>query len=258
MKICIFTNPIRDNSEIHNYVESLALQVGFEIDNENPDIVFACGGDGTLLRAVHAFIDKLDKVKFTGVNFGNLGFFYDFEKEEIGTALNNAFLGNMNESSHYLLKGKITDNNGSVNEIYAINEVRIENSIKPLMADVYIDNERFESFLGTGLTVSTSIGSTAYNLTLGGAAVSGDFESLQLTPVQPSTQSKCFKSSLVMSPKRTIKVTGFLNNVLLGYDFVVQEKQSFKQIELTMSDKSFVLLGKSNINCFKKLSKIFN
>lgn len=258
MKICVFTNPTRDNSEIQQYVENLAIQVGFEIDNENPDIVFACGGDGTILRAIHAFFDKLDKVKFTGANFGNLGFFYDFEKEEIGTALNNAFLGNMSESTHCLLKGIITTNEDKKVEIYAVNEIRIENSVKPLIAEVFIDDQRFESFLGTGLTVSSSIGSTAYNLTLGGAAVSADMESLQIRPVQPSTQSRCFKGSLVLSPNRIIKLRGYLNNVLLGYDYVVEEKQSFKEIEMTMCDKRFTLLGKKNNNWFSKLNKLFN
>jgi len=258
MKICVFTNPTRDNSEIQNYVEELAKQVGFEIDNENPDVVFACGGDGTILRAIHAFIDRLDKIKFTGANYGNLGFFYDFEKEEIGTALNNVLLGNMSESEHALLKGIITCNDGNKSEIYAVNEIRIENSIKPLMTEVLVDNQPFESFLGTGLTVSTSIGSTAYNLTLGGSAVTADVESLQLTPVQPSTQSRCFKAPLVMAPNRVIKLRGFLNNVLLGYDYVVEEKQTFKEIEMTMSEKKFKLLSKKNVNCFSKLNKLFN
>ena len=36
--------------------------------------------------------------------------------------------------------------------------------------EIEIDNEKLESFVGDGLLISTSVGSTAYNLSFGGSA----------------------------------------------------------------------------------------
>lgn len=257
MKISIFTNPDREDNGLKEEMSRIASFVGFEIDEEKPDVVFACGGDGTLLRAVQRFIDKLDKVSFCGVNFGHLGFFYDFEKDEIEVALRAILNGEMRSSEHRLIKGKIEENDGTFNEFYAVNEIRIENNLKPLIANVYIDGEVFEYFIGTGLTISSSVGSTAYNLTLNGAAVSCELETLQLTPIQPSTQCKCFKSSLILPVNKTIYLEGLLNNVLLGYDYVVKERMSFKSITICSSDKTFKLLNKGGTNTLSKLKKLY-
>lgn len=258
MKIAIFTNPEKENNELKDSITRVATFVGFEIDEENPDVVFACGGDGTLLRSVHRYIDKLDSVKFCGANFGHLGFFYDYEKDEIEIALKAILNNEMRSSKHKLIKGKIEENDGSITELYAVNEFRIENNLKPLIANVYIDGEPFEYFVGTGLTISSSVGSTAYNLTLGGAAVCCELESLQLTPIQPSTQCKCFKSSLILPVDKTIYLEGLLNNVLLGYDFIVKERLSFKSIAISTCDKEFVLLNKEGTNTLSKLKKLYN
>ena len=260
MKIAVFINFCRDNDspEIREEVEKIALSTGFEIDNENPDIVFACGGDGTLLRAIHTYINKLDKVSFCGVNFGHLGFFYDYEKDEFDTALKEILDGKMRPTKHKLICGEIENVDGVISKVYAVNEIRVENNLKPLIASVYVDEELFENFLGTGLTISSSVGSTAYNLTLGGAAVSCEVETLQITPIQPSTQCKCFKGSVILPAEKKIFIDGLLNNVLLGYDYVVEEKQSFKSITISSSNKEFTLLNRSGTHSLSKLRKLYN
>ena len=44
-------------------------------DKENPDYVFAIGGDGTVLRTFNKYMDKLDTVKFLSIHTGHLGFY---------------------------------------------------------------------------------------------------------------------------------------------------------------------------------------
>lgn len=260
MKISIFINPDKaiENSSIKEEVEKMALNLGFEIDETNPNVVFACGGDGTLLRAVHHYFDQLDKINFCGANFGHLGFFYDYERTEIKDALIAILNSDVRVTKHKLIKGTIENADDTTETIFAINEIRIENNSKPLYTDVIIDGALFEQFLGTGLTISSSIGSTAYNLTLEGAAVSVDLETLQLTPIQPSTLCKCFKSSLILPINKTIYLKGNLNNVLLGYDHVVKERQSFKAISITSSDVTFNLLNRKGTHCLSKLKKLYN
>ncbi|MGD9886799.1 MAG: NAD(+)/NADH kinase, partial [Bacilli bacterium] len=52
-------------------------------DDEHPDVVFSFGGDGTMLAAIHLYLDQLEHIKFVGINTGKLGFFTDFDKEEL-------------------------------------------------------------------------------------------------------------------------------------------------------------------------------
>lgn len=259
MKIAVFTNPTKTDVKIKKDVIKLAMSLGFEIDDNNPEVVFACGGDGTILRAVHAYMNKLDKVKFFGANFGNMGFFYDYEKEEIENALTDLKEGKLFESSYRLIEGKLIKKGKVVEEIIGVNEIRVENNSKPLLCEVYINGSLFEHYVGTGLVVSTSIGSTAYNLTLSGSAVLSDFETLQLTLVQPSKQHQGFKSSLVMNPECeiTFDFSDYWHEFLLGYDFVVKEQCKFEKITINSSQKSFVLLSKSNEPQYK-LGKLFN
>ena len=53
---------------------------------------------------------------------------------------------------------------------------------KTLKLNIEIDNEKLENFVGDGVVISTSFGSTAYNLSLGGAIVYNTFHSLQISP----------------------------------------------------------------------------
>ena len=39
MKISIFTNPEKENNELKDSITRIATFVGFEIDDENPDVV---------------------------------------------------------------------------------------------------------------------------------------------------------------------------------------------------------------------------
>jgi len=259
MKIAIFTNPTKTDVEFKKEVAKIATNLGFSIDDENPDIVFACGGDGTILRAVHTYLNKTENVKFFGANFGNMGFFYDYEKEEVETALTDLKDGNLFASSHRLIEGKVFKKAKLVKSFYSINEIRVENNTKPLLCDVYINNSLFEHVVGTGVGVCSSIGSTAYNLTLSGSAVLSDFETLQLTLVQPSKQHQGFKSSVVMNPETIVKLdfANYWHEVLLGYDFVVEEDSKFDYIEICLSKKTFTLLSKSPDPQYK-LRKLFN
>ena len=260
MKISVFVNPSKkeEKEELKREIEKIALSFNFEIDEENPDVVFACGGDGTMLRGIHTYFKKLDSIKFFGANFGHLGFFYNYEKDEVVEALKALKDSELEVTTHKFIKADIENNDGSISTIYAINEFRIEDNINLIETNVSIDGEFFESYAGTGLSISTPIGSTAYNLLLGGSAVSPEMECIQIVPVQASSFSKSFKSSLVLPPNKTIVLEGPFNNVLLGNDHVVREKVSFKSIKISSCNYEFKLLNKKGNNSLSRLIKLFS
>ena len=47
--------------------------------------------------------------------------------------------------------------------VYAFNEARIENMVNTLSLDLWINDEYFEKFLGSGICLCSQIGSTAIN-----------------------------------------------------------------------------------------------
>ena len=181
MKLSVYTNDIKDNLEIRSLLLKDIKEAGFAIDDNNPDVVIFVGGDGTFLRAVHQFLPIIDKVKFIGVNTGSLGFLVDIKKENyrdvISLLKNNEFI----ESSHNLIECHINNDK----TIYAINEVRLENPFHTLICNIYINNENMEAFRGNGLVVSSELGSSAYNKSLGGALVDHQLNILQLAEIAP-------------------------------------------------------------------------
>lgn len=68
--------------------EAIEASSVLQIDDENPDIVIAIGGDGTLMSAFHKYFDQIDHIGFVGIHTGLLGFFYTWHEltiEEIKT-----------------------------------------------------------------------------------------------------------------------------------------------------------------------------
>ena len=71
---------------------------------------------------------------------------------------------------------------------------------------INIDNNLLENFLGDGLLIATSSGSTAHNLSYGGSIVYNTFSSLQITPIAPHN-SKIYKvlpNSIIIPNKKKI------------------------------------------------------
>src|SRR5205085_4286018 len=60
-------------------------------ENEEPDIVIALGGDGTMLQALRA--QRGTGKPVFGINFGRVGFLTSAEAEELEPALGRVFFG---------------------------------------------------------------------------------------------------------------------------------------------------------------------
>ena len=89
MRIGLFIKHQVVDSEFEaNLIKRLESK-GHIFDNENPELVFSIGGDGTFLKATHLYLDKLDKVVFACINKGQLGYFSDFFVEDIDDILDN-------------------------------------------------------------------------------------------------------------------------------------------------------------------------
>lgn len=257
MKIGIYYK--QENSDIVDLLKRELKKYNFDLDDKNPDIVFSIGGDGTFLRAVHAYINQLDKISFIGINSGSLGFFYDFSKEEIPEIVKKIADNKFESKEAPLLKGEVFFKD-SKETIYALNEIRIENPFHTLISKVLIDDEELELYRGNGLMVASSLGSSAYNKSLGGALIDSDLNALELTEIA-TIQNNVYHSlgsSLVIKGDKIITFSGDLVHSVVGYDHLnVNKGDGLKMVKISYSDKKVKIIFSENHSYIQKIRKSF-
>ena len=199
MKYCILNRNDYKSKEIAEYI---IKNIKYSYDENNPDIVIAIGGDGTIL---HAFHQHPKSVVF-GLHTGHLGFFANYNPDTLDLLVDDINNQSYKIEETELLSCKIEEDDGNVIEVDAINESTVLSTRKTLILDVKIDDELLERFRGTGLCVSTPVGSTAYNKALHGAVVDHNMTIMQLAEIA-SINSNAFRtlgSPLILSRKRKI------------------------------------------------------
>ena len=254
MKFAIFTKTDKDVSKQYQMVEQAAKNASFTFDNENPDVVFVLGGDGTLLKAVQRYIDIVDNIKFVGFRCGNLGFFYDFNEEDIDRVINELGKNEFIERTYHLLECEIDDK-----KVYAVNEIRFERPFHSVSCVVSVNNEELESFRGDGLVVSSVLGSSGYSKSIGGAVIDHSIEVLQLNEIA-AIQNNLYKSigsPLLLNKESVISFKGKLNNILLGYDHKIIECQEVNTIKVKYSAKKICLVFDKKHNGLTSIRRSF-
>lgn len=237
---------------LNNEIISLCQKSGLVLDYDNPDIVFVVGGDGTFLRAVHQYMDRLEQISFIGVRSGSLGFYYDFAKEELPELVSMLAKKELVKSEHHLIECEL---NGKI--IYAINEIRFENPFHTLVCKVKINGEELETFHGNGLLVCNELGSTAYNKSLSGAVITHDLHLLQLTEIS-TIQNNAYRSlgsSLILNENTVCSFEGNFHKTVIGYDHLTCDSNQTDVINVYTSKKKVTFLhhpNRSNIETLKR------
>ena len=254
MRIGLFIkNEVKDSNFERDLINKIS-SYGHAVDNDNPEVVLTIGGDGTFLKAVQKYLDRIDEVKFLCVNKGRLGYFSDFRIDELEEALSKLGNNELINNSYRLVSANI---NGE--DIFAVNEIRIENPFHTLTCEVFVDDVLLETFRGNGLVVSTSLGSSGYNRSLGGAIVDLKMESLQLSEVAPLNNClySSLKSSLVLSSDSKVTFKGEFNGVVVGYDHLTKSNPVLKEFAIYLSDKKLTILNRKDRKYAKKLNESF-
>lgn len=228
-------------------------------DDKNPEYVFSFGGDGTMLSALHEYMFKDDKIKFVGIKMGNLGFFTDYEVDEFKYLIQSIINNDYKENKYHVLK-YVLKNNEEEEIGFAINEITLINPIHTQIIDVYIDNNKFETFRGTGLLICPPTGSTAYNKSLGGTILDPKVEAFQLTEIAAlnNTIYKSINSSLVLNKNSVLTlITNDSNNIYVSVDGKEHQFNNIKQIEITLSDDFVNIISKKDTIFWKRVEKAF-
>ncbi|WP_242323240.1 NAD(+)/NADH kinase [Faecalibaculum rodentium] len=211
-----------DRGDIHSQRLACELRkkleaITWQEDAEYPERIFCIGGDGTMLRAIHEYIDQLDTVAFIGIHTGNLGFFTDFTADEMDEML-KLLAGDAKFEECRLVEAVFPEKDLVLR---ALNEIRLESITKTLTLDISIDGEFFERSNGSGICVSTQPGSTGINRSLNGAIVDDGLSILQLTEIMPIAHHNhhTLRNPYVMKGSRTIELkTKPMHDVVCSYD----------------------------------------
>jgi NAD+ kinase len=157
--------------------------VPFEKMCTHVDFLVSLGGDGTLLSLVRRSYGHHKPV--VGINAGNLGFLADITIDDVDAFLDRLLIGEYRVDDRMMIEGYIQKNSGSKISFIAFNDVVITSPepSKMVKVNASIDGERFNSYTGDGLIISTPTGSTAYNLSAGGPILYPLTQAFIITPV---------------------------------------------------------------------------
>lgn len=256
MKICFFGENLSDIKR-KEYLKCIKDN-NDRYDELLPDVVFVFGGDGTFLKAVNHYLDIINKVNFVPLRKDNsLGFFYEFKESDFAFVYKLLKANRLNKHSFPLLKGSFDDKSN----IFAVNEIRIECPFSTFKSKVFIDNTLLEMYRGNGLNISSSLGSSAYNKSLGGALIDSSLSLLQLSEIAPINNSlfRCINSPLVISKESNIKIELLEpSKVIVGYDQNIIENKIFKSIVISLEEnKSINILFSNKYSYIKNIRRGF-
>lgn len=241
MKFTIFTYDSERNNLLKQDLEQRLMQKNFLPDREHPDFVFTIGGDGTVLRAIHHFLDAgiLNRVKFIGIHTGTLGYYTDWLPDELSELVEFVATQEIESHRYPLLEAKLCAGQRTRYR-YALNEFTILNAKRTQHLDIKINDLYLESFRGTGICVSSPTGSTAYNKALGGAIVYPSLPVYQLTEIA-SINSNAYRTIgsplIIPSEQKLILASENWESMTLTQDHLELDVSELTAIEITLSEK---------------------
>jgi NAD+ kinase len=177
------------------------LESGVSLDQI--EVVFAIGGDGTILRA--AEVVREAALPIVGVNVGHVGFLAETERESVSETVTRVLDGDFAVEDLFSLDVRVKRGNEVVFHTWALNEATVEKASRERMLEVVVEvNKRpLESFGCDGVVIATPTGSTAYAFSAGGPVVWPDVEAMLVVPLSAHA---LFARPLVVSPDVAVAV----------------------------------------------------
>lgn len=252
MKYCIVH---KDISLANELLDKIKKEVKMEYSEESPDFVITLGGDGTILRAFHMYPNAV----IFAVHAGHLGFYTNYKIEELDKVIDS--LNNHRYKVSILNLLNISFNDGKeLKNIDALNEVTITSPLRTLILDIYVDNDYFERFRGTGLCICTPTGSTAYNKSLHGAVIDFNIGAIELTEIAGinSNSYRTLASPVVLSNDRKIILKNIKNeDAYLTIDNYAYTLNDVDEVRVKMSTKFLKMAFHENESFIRRLNRTF-
>ena len=260
-KVKLFVNNNLKSRKAAEEIKEELLNNKFVLVEEDFDLGIAVGGDGSFLRMVNNS-NFNSNCYYVGINAGTLGFAQDVSLDEIKPFIKSLHKDKLNYEKiavgevEVLLKDNTAYNYNIINEIVIRNE-----ELNTLHTNVYVENSLLEKYVGDGLLIATSFGSTAYNLSFGGSIVYNTFDTLQITPIAP-LNNKSYRNlinSVIIPTKNkiTIEPNTNDNNLLITIDGKNIFLNEVDKINVVINNKCINIIRKSDYNFIEKINEKF-
>jgi NAD+ kinase len=159
-----------------------AAEAGVEVVEPDaaPELAVVLGGDGTMLRALKAFLSTGTPV--IGVNFGSIGFLTSIPPAELESGLARAFSGDYRVVELRTLTLALGGR-----EHTAVNDVVARSSVLGRMVKLSwsLGGEDLGPIACDGVICATPAGSTAYNLSNGGPVLVWGLDAMAVSFLAP-------------------------------------------------------------------------
>ena len=149
-------------------------------------VVLVLGGDGTMLQCANDLNLEGLSYPMLGINLGTLGFLTQVEREEAERAVDAILEGAYYTEPYPLLSAQVHNDRTDFCQ-QAFNDVVVgrQGFARVLGLTVTIDDALAYQAMCDGILVSTALGSTAYNVSLGGPVLPPGTPALVVTPIAP-------------------------------------------------------------------------
>ena len=210
--------PVIPEFVARKYGDLRELGVDYESLYRDSEFVVVLGGDGTILEASHAAAKN--DTPLLGINLGTLGFLTDVEISGAEAAIAKALEGDYKLEARMMLDVTLFYETGE-NKVYtALNDVCVARGgvAKVVNLEVYVNDEYLDTYRADGLLVTSSTGSTAYNLSAGGPILKADAKIMAVTPICPHT---LYARSIVLDSDDVVTITSldkFRDDLMVSID----------------------------------------
>lgn len=155
------------SDKMYEYFVSDKVSCFHELLASTIDFLFVLGGDGTFLDAARKYYKY--HIPFLGLNLGRVGYLTECDSNNYYQIIDKVLNNQYDVDERKILEVRVTNSDKLVKAL-GFNEVVIHRgkSLKMLKLDVKVNDDFMDTFYADGVLVSTTMGSSAYNLSAGG------------------------------------------------------------------------------------------
>ncbi|MCI7401381.1 MAG: NAD(+)/NADH kinase [Christensenella sp.] len=211
------------------------------------DVIFAFGGDGTMLKVVS--LSNENQKPIVGVNLGKIGFLTDVAVDQMEKAVDLLIKGNYKIEKRQLLKVKTNQSS-----YYSLNEAVLQtvSGEHISVVSINIDDSYATTVRSDGVMVSTPTGSTAYSLACNGPILSPNVKAFIVNSICPHSLHSV---PMVISDESEVRLKSLSKNMKLVVDGKIKEiyQNDNEEIIITKAKHQALFIRFGNENFYQKL-----
>lgn len=259
-KVKLFVNNNEKSLEVAKTIKEKLEKKNFKIVEEDYEIAIAIGGDGSFLRMVKETAFNEECI-YVGINAGTLGFAQEINLDEIGE-----FIKSLGQEDYKIEEIGIAEieikTPDSISKQLALNEIVIRDlDLNTVNLKLMVEEELLENYVGDGILISTSFGSTAYNLSFGGSIVYNTFHTLQITPIAPlnnKSYRNLLNSVIIPSNKEISAIPeNRTKDLLITIDGDNSEYKNVEEVSVKIEGRTIKVFRKKDYNFINKINNKF-